>query len=173
MGFQIGHKGFKGKANKAKKFKAGSRDKVGKILVEQDKIYGIVNEMNRETEITEKGGVITNSGVNNRAVAKVIMEHVRDRISTCKELIKEAEEEDDSDETVKKRIIDLCGIKGKCSKDRALKEINEWQDIFNLLRDIATALVSDAPKTKKDFLNIVRKERQVNYENHKKEPFSK
>ena len=33
--------------------------------------------------------------------------------------------------------------------------------------------MSDAPKTKKEFLDIVRKERQVSYENHKKEPFSK
>ena len=111
----------------------------------------------------------------------MILEHVKDRIPKCMELIKEAGEEEDSDEQVgtrkesevTKKIIELCGIKGKCSRETALKEINEWQDIFNLLRDIATALVSDAPKTKKEFLKIVRKERQVSYENHKKEPFSK
>ena len=175
MGFPRGHKGFKGKAKdkaKGKKFKAGSKEKVSRVLVEQAVIYELVNDVNRETEIPDKGGVITNAGVNNREVANVIMDQVRDRIPKYRGLIKEAEEEGDSEETVKK-IIELCGIKGKCSKDRALKEINEYQDIYNLLRVIATALVSDAPKTKKAFLDIVRKERQVNYENYRKDPLSK
>ena len=175
MGFPRGHKGFKGKAKdkaKGKKFKAGSKEKVSRVLVEQAIIYELVNDVNRETEIPDKGGVITNAGVNNREVANVIMDQVRDRIPKYRGLIKEAEEEGDSEETVKK-IIELCGIKGKCSKDRALKEINECQDIYNLLRVIATALVSDAPKTKKAFLDIVRKERQVNYENYRKDPLSK
>ena len=61
----------------------------------------------------------------------------------------------------------------ECGRDTAVRVINERQDIFNLLKDIARALVSDAPKTKKDFLKIIRKNRQVIYHNYKKEQLSK
>ena len=99
MGFQPGHKGFKGKAKdkaKGKKFKAGSKEKVSRVLVDQAVIYELVNDVNRETEIPDKGGVITNAGVNNREVASVIMDQVREKLPKYRGLIKEAEEEGDS-----------------------------------------------------------------------------
>ena len=83
MGFQKGHKGFRGKANK---LKAGLKEKVDEVLDDQERILETVRLIDKDYEVIgEKGTTITNSGVNNRDVAKVILDYVNVRLPGYKE----------------------------------------------------------------------------------------
>ena len=130
MGFKPGHKGFKGKSNK---LKAGLKEKVEKILEDQERILAQENVVNRDSEVTENG--MTNSGVNNRDVVKVILDYVKERLPKCMELIREAEGEEDSNGQTMTRnqakkneaiqnIIDACELEEKCGRKEAMKVIN-------------------------------------------------
>ena len=92
MGFKVGHKGFKGKSNK---LKAGLKERVDEILDDQERILETVKLVDRDYEVTkEQGRTITNSGVNNRDVVKVILDYVDARSPGYKELIRAVESEE-------------------------------------------------------------------------------
>ena len=60
MGFQKGHKGFRGKANK---LKAGLKEKVDEVLDDQERILETVKLVDRDYEVIgERETAITNSG---------------------------------------------------------------------------------------------------------------
>ena len=87
MGFKVGHKGFKGKSNK---LKAGLKERVDEILDDQERILETVKLVDRDYEVTEEQGtIITNSGLNNRDVVKVILDYVDARSPGYKELIRQ------------------------------------------------------------------------------------
>ena len=114
----------------------------------------------------------------------MILDYVDHRLPRCIELIRAAESEEGSngqavtrsqvnDTEAKQNIIDACELDKTCGREKAIQVINQRQDILNLLKDITHTLISDAPRTKKDFLKIIRKTRQVTYYDYKSEQHSK